>query len=117
MVQRLREFFFQDAPNWMLAIVGGLFIGAMGLVTFASVAAADQHNDARYVKLANYQNDQSAESLVWKNHIEMEELKTKPVLEKVEELHKQVEQINAQLSHNNAITERNNAILERLEKR
>jgi hypothetical protein len=117
MVQRIRSFLLQDAPNWAMWTIGGTLGGLTGLIVFASVAAADQHNDQRYVIRDKYERDQASEALAWVNHIEKDDLKTKPVLEKVEELHKQVELINQQLSHNSILTERNNSILERLDKR
>jgi hypothetical protein len=117
MTEKLKSFFTRDIPNWALWVITGMVTTSIGVVVFASTAFADQHNDARYVKKDDNRTAWEANAQVWVNHMNMDEAKTKPILEKVAELQKKVEEANAQLSYNNRMTERNNAILERLDKR
>ena len=117
MTERLREIFNRDIPNWALWVITGMATAGVGIVVFASTAFADQHNDARYVKKEDNKIAWEENALVWANHLNLDEAKTRPILEKVAELQKKVEEANAQLSYNNRMTERNNAILERLDKR
>lgn len=110
MTEKIKTLFTKDIPNWALWAISVSTVAIIGGVVFAATAAADQHNDQRYVRIPD-------NSRAWENHISMDELRTKPVLDKVAELESQVKRANDQLNYNNRMTERNNAILERLDKR
>ena len=110
MTDRIKSIFQTEIPNWALWLLSVSCAAIIGVVAFSATAAADAHNDARYVSKTESTRD-------WVEHREKEAIKVASIVQQVDRLESQLSRATEMLSRNNDITVRNNAILERLDKK
>jgi len=110
MTDKIKSILHSDVPNWALWLFSVSIMALVGVISFSATAAADAHNDARYILKAESTRE-------WSDHKEKDSIKVAAIVAQVDRLENQLAKATEMLSRNNDITIRNNAILERLDKK